>query len=148
MSKIGKLPVEIPQGVNVKVEESTIRVSGPKGDLKFSFRPEINVEVKDEKVTVSRKQENKFSKSLHGLTRSLVANMIKGVTDGHEKILELVGVGYKAIKQGEDLILNVGYSHPVTIKQVPGIQLETKDNKITIFLLCLSNIKFFQLILF
>ena len=132
MSKIGKQPIQIPQGVSIKIEDSTVNVSGPKGDISFQIRPEIEVGVNQEKIRVSRKSENKLAKSLHGLTRSVIANMVKGVTDGHQKILELVGVGYRAAKQGNDLVLSVGYSHPVIISQVNGIDLETKDNKIIV----------------
>ena len=132
MSKIGLQPVTIPDQVNVTVFDSQIKVSGPKGELVFKVRPEITVTVDQDKVNVGRKAESKFAKSLHGLTRSIIANMIKGVTEGHEKQLELVGVGYRAAKQGEDLILNVGYSHPVVVKQAVGIQMDTKDNKITV----------------
>lgn len=132
MSKIGKQPVQIPQGVTVKVEESTVNVTGPKGNISFVIRPEITVSVDDQTVKVARKDENKFSKSLHGLTRSVIANMIKGVTDGHQKILELVGVGYKAAKQGNELVLNVGYSHSVVIMPQDGIDLDTKENKIIV----------------
>src|SRR3990167_10052782 len=96
MSKIGKQPIIIPQGVRVNIVDSGVNVSGPKGELSFNFRPEIKVEVEDDKVKVMRKAENKFSKSLHGLTRSIIANMIKGVEEGHQKILEIVGVGYHA----------------------------------------------------
>ena len=132
MSKIGKQPVTVPQGVNITIDASNVSVSGPKGNLSFAFRPEVAIELKEDQIIVSRKFETKFAKSLHGLTRSVLANMVKGVTDGHEKTLELVGVGYKAAKQGDNLVLNVGYSHPVVIEQVPGVQLETKENKIIV----------------
>lgn len=132
MSKIGKQPIQIPQGVTIKVEDSTVNVSGPKGNISFQIRPEIEVGVDQEKIRVSRKSENKLSKSMHGLTRSVIANMVKGVTEGHQKILELVGVGYRAAKQGNDIILSVGYSHPVIISKVTGIDLETKENKIIV----------------
>lgn len=132
MSKIGKLPIEIPSGVTVLIESRHIKISGPKGDLEFNFRPELKVVSNDKEIKVSRIDDTKFVKSLHGLTRSLISNMIKGVVDGHSKVLELVGVGYKAVKQGDNLVLNVGYSHSVTINGVPGIQIETKENKITV----------------
>lgn len=132
MSKIGKQPVSIPQGVTVKVEKSTVNVSGPKGNISFVIRPEITVSVDEQTINVTRKAENKFSKSLHGLTRSVIANMITGVTDGHQKVLELVGVGYKAAKQGNDLVLNVGYSHPVVVIPTEGIDLDAKENKIIV----------------
>ena len=132
MSKIGNQPVLIPAGVSVTVEDSQVNISGPNGNLSFRFRPEVKVEVRSDKVIVSRKGENKFAKSLHGLTRSLIANMVKGVTDGHQKTLEIIGTGYRAAKQGENLTLNVGYSHPVIIQAVSGIQFETKENKIIV----------------
>lgn len=130
MSKIGKLPVSIPQGVEVNVLDGSVSVAGPKGNLSFLTRPEIKVEVQDGKVKVLRKNDTKFAKSLHGLTRSVIANMVKGVTEGHEKTLELTGVGYRAAKQGENLVLSVGFSHPVIVAETPGIQIETKENKI------------------
>jgi large subunit ribosomal protein L6 len=132
MSKIGKLPVSVPQGVSVDIADRLVNVTGPKGTLSFEFRPEVNVEVADNKVKVSRKNESKFAKSLHGLTRSIIANMVKGVTDGHEKTLEIVGVGYRAAKQGEDLVLNVGYSHPVVVSPLNGIKIDTQENKIIV----------------
>src|SRR3989344_4264974 len=116
MSKIGKLPVSIPEGVAVNVADNAVKVSGPKGELAFSFRSEIKVETDNNEIKVMRKNDSKFVKALHGLTRSLIANMMKGVTEGHNKQLELVGVGYRASKQGENLVLNVGYSHPVVIE--------------------------------
>lgn len=132
MSKIGKLPVLIPQGVTVNITDGEIEITGPKGNLKFLFRPEIKITVDQDQIQVTRKFETKFAKALHGLTRSVVANMVKGVLEGHEKTLELIGVGYRATKQGENLVLNVGYSHPVVINQLPGIQIDTKENKIIV----------------
>lgn len=132
MSKIGKLPVLIPEGVTVSVDGLQVNVTGPKGSLFFDVRPEVKVEVRDNIVNVARKNETKFAKSLHGLTRSVIANMVKGVTEGHEKTLEVIGVGYRAAKQGENLILNVGYSHPVIIMPLAGVALDTKENKIIV----------------
>lgn len=132
MSKIGKMPVQIPTGVTAAVVDHEVDISGPNGSLKFPFRPEINVAVVQDQIKVTRKAETKFAKSLHGLTRSIIANMVKGVTDGHEKVLEVIGVGYRASKQGENLVLNVGYSHDVVINQTPGIKIDTKENKIIV----------------
>ncbi|MBI3283144.1 50S ribosomal protein L6 [Candidatus Curtissbacteria bacterium] len=132
MSKIGKQPVQIQQGVIVSIVEGRVSVSGPKGELTITARPEVKVQVKEDKVTVTRKNETKFAKSLHGMTRSVIANMVKGVTVGHEKTLELVGVGYRAAKEGGNLVLSVGYSHPVVITEAPGIEIETKENKIIV----------------
>lgn len=132
MSKIGNLPVLIPSDVAFTKVDNQVKVSGPKGELTFSVHPQIWVEVENDKIKVMRKSETKFAKSLHGLTRSIIANMVKGVVDGHEKVLEVVGVGYKAVKQGDDLILNVGYSHPVVIAPLIGVQLDAKENKIIV----------------
>lgn len=132
MSKIGKLPITVPQDVTVSVDGSQVNVSGPKGNLFFDIRPEIKVDIAENVVLVTRKNETKFAKSLHGLTRSVVANMVKGVTEGHEKILEVIGVGYRAVKQGDNLVLNVGYSHPVVIIPLAGVAIDTKENKIVV----------------
>ena len=133
MSKIGKKPINIPSGVNIELTDSVITVSGTKGNLKFQIRTEITAKLQDANIIVERKSQSKFAKSLHGLTRSIIANMVIGVTEGHQKTLEIVGVGYRAAKQGEDLVLNMGYSHPVVIAKTEGIELEaTKDNKIIV----------------
>lgn len=132
MSKIGKQPVIIPGGVVVSARDSQVNISGPKGNLSFKFQPQIKVNVVEGKVKVTRRNDTKFGKSLHGLTRSIIANMIKGVTEGHQKVLELVGVGYRAAKQGENLILNIGFSHPVIVEPLPQIQIDVKENKIII----------------
>lgn len=132
MSKIGKLPIEIPENVTVNINGTEIKVSGPKGELSFTVRPQIKIEHQNQQIKVKRTNDTKFVKSLHGLTRSLIANMIKGVLEGHSKELELVGVGYRANIQGSNLVLSVGYSHPVIIESVPNIQLETRENKIIV----------------
>ncbi len=132
MSKIGKQPILIPERVKVNIIDSQVKVIGPGGELSFNLRPEITLEMTQDKIKVVRKSDSKFVKSLHGLTRSIIANMIKGVTEGHQKVLEVIGVGYRAAKQGEDLILNVGYSHPVKISEIPGVRIETKENKIIV----------------
>ena len=132
MSKIGKQPITIAQGVKVNIIDSQVEVSGPRGNLTLHFHPQVDVKIMDGKVVVNCKSESKFAKSLHGLTRSLIANMVKGVTDGHQKTLEIIGVGYRAAKQGENLVLNVGYSHPVIVTPLPGVQCEIKENKIIV----------------
>ena len=132
MSKIGKLPIPIPEDVTATIIDSQINVSGPKGNLSFQFRKEVRVEVDQGNIKVARKSENKFAKSVHGLTRSIIANMVKGASVGHQKVLEIVGVGYRAGMQGENLVLNVGYSHPVVVNPTPGVQIEIKENKIII----------------
>lgn len=124
MSRIGLRPIDIPDGVEAKVEENTVTVKGPKGELKSDMHVDMKIVVEDGKIIVTRPTDQKRHKSLHGLTRSLVANMVEGVTKGYEKSLEMVGVGYRAAKQGNNLVLNVGFSHPVNLEPAPGIEFE------------------------
>lgn len=128
MSRIGRQPVQIPEGVTVEIKGGEIKVKGPKGELKQRIRSEIKVEKKNNQILVSRKVENKLGRSLHGLIRTLIANMIKGVTEGWSKTLKLVGTGYRAKLEGEKLVLSVGFSHPVVVKPVEGLQFEVKGN--------------------
>ncbi len=125
MSRIGKKPIPIPAGVSVTVDGSTVRVKGPKGELTRAIRPEITVKVDDGVVTLERPSEQKQHRAYHGLTRALMANMVQGVTGGYRKSLDIVGVGYRAEKKGENLVLTVGYSHQVTYPQPPGITITT-----------------------
>jgi large subunit ribosomal protein L6 len=125
MSRIGKQPIELPQGVEVKVDGSVVRVKGPKGELEREIRPEVALEVKDGEVLVTRSSDAKQHRAYHGLTRALVANMVEGVTSGFRKALEIVGVGYRADKRGNALVLNVGYSHEVKYPEPDGITLST-----------------------
>jgi large subunit ribosomal protein L6 len=127
MSRIGKLPVKIPSGVTVDVRDHTLVVKGSKGELTRTVHPDMRVAVEQDEVVVRRPTESKLHRSLHGLTRTLVANMIDGVSKGYEKQLELVGVGYRAAKQGEDLVLTVGYSHPVRYAVPQGITIEVPE---------------------
>lgn len=124
MSRIGKMPVEIPDGVEVTIEDHTIKVKGPKGELTRKIHEAIEVKVEDGQIVVTRPSDEKFHKSLHGLTRTLIANMVEGVTKGYERTLEIRGVGYRASKQGNKLVLNVGYSHPVEVEAPAGIEFE------------------------
>lgn len=124
MSRIGRLPVAIPQGVDVKLEGATVTVKGPKGSLSQMIHQDMQVVVSDSEVAVARPSDEKKHKSLHGLTRSLIANMVEGVTQGFQRDLELIGVGYRAAVQGKKLVLNVGYSNPVEIEPEPGIEIE------------------------
>ena len=128
MSRIGNLPITIPAGVTVEVSGHHVTVSGPKGNLELKFAPEIKVEVLEGKIVVKRKNDLKKSRALHGLTRSLLVNMVLGVTDGWSKNLELVGVGFRAQVSGSKLTLNVGFSHPVEIEAPEGINFEVFDN--------------------
>jgi large subunit ribosomal protein L6 len=133
MSRVGKKPVEIPAGVTVTLNGNTVTVKGPKGELTRTFHADIEIKVEDNIVTVSRPTEGKLHRSLHGTTRAIIANMIEGVSKGFERNLELIGVGYRAQKQGNKLVLNVGYSHPVEIEPEQGLEIEVPANtKITI----------------
>lgn len=133
MSRIGKKPVEIPSGVTVTLNGHTVTVKGPKGELTRTFHSDIEIKVEDNVVNVSRPSDDKNHRSLHGTTRAIIANMIEGVSKGFERNLELIGVGYRAQKQGKKLVLNVGYSHPVEIEPEEGIEIEVPANtKITI----------------
>jgi large subunit ribosomal protein L6 len=125
MSRIGKQPIPIPANVNVSVDGSTVRVKGPKGEMVQTFRPEMKIALNEGVLTVERPTESKQDRALHGLTRALLANMVEGVTTGYRKALELVGVGYKAEKRGKNLILTVGYSHPVEFPEAPGLNITT-----------------------
>jgi len=133
MSRIGKKPIEIPQGVEVKFEDSQIIIKGPKGELKQEIHPMIKVEQKDKQIIVSVTDEgNKTQKSLWGLFGSLIKNMVEGVTEGFNKKLEVNGVGYKVALQGDKLILNVGYSHPVEYNIPKGIETGVDKNVISL----------------
>lgn len=128
MSRIGILPIEIPEKVDVKINGDKVTVKGPNGKLEKKIDPVIQIKIKDNEVIVDRGADDKHSRSLHGLTRSLIDSMIQGVTEGFQKKLEMVGVGYNAKVQGKNLILEAGYSHPVTIEAEDNIQFEVEKN--------------------
>ncbi|WP_282174123.1 50S ribosomal protein L6 [Cytobacillus firmus] len=128
MSRIGKKPIEIPTGVTVTNDNNTVTVKGPKGELTRSFNQDIEIKVEDNVINVSRPSDAKEHRALHGTTRALLANMAEGVSKGFERGLELIGVGYRAQKQGKKLVLNVGYSHPVEIEPEEGIEVEVPSN--------------------
>ena len=124
MSRVGQAPIPVPSGVQVSVTGQTITVNGPKGELQRSFPEEISVEKTDEEIRVARSRESREVRALHGLFRSLIANMVQGVTEGYEKRLEIHGVGYRAQKQGNDLEFAVGFSHPVKKAAPAGIEFD------------------------
>ncbi|MCL4390383.1 MAG: 50S ribosomal protein L6 [Patescibacteria group bacterium] len=128
MSRIGKKPIKIPEGVKVDVNKTVVTVTGPKGTLSFTFRPEMEIKVEGGNVLVNRVAETPKAKALHGLSRTLAENMIMGVSQGWNKGLELVGVGYRAAVEGTTLVLNVGFSHPVKFPAPAGITFEVTDN--------------------
>jgi large subunit ribosomal protein L6 len=128
MSRIGKKPVEIPNGVSIEIKGNQITVKGPKGELVKQLHSEVLVKVQENEIIVERPSDSKLHRALHGTTRSIVNNMVEGVTKGYEKGLELIGVGYRATKSGSKLVLNVGYSHPVEIEPEDGIEIEVPAN--------------------
>ena len=133
MSRIGKKPITIPAGVDVKLNGSEVTVKGPKGELKNTFNSAMNIAVEGNEIVVTRPSDAKEHRSLHGLTRTLIANMVEGVTNGYTKELEVNGVGYRAQKQGKNLVMNLGFSHQVIVEEIPGITIEVPaPNKIVI----------------
>ncbi|MBZ5216926.1 50S ribosomal protein L6 [Bacillus paralicheniformis] len=124
MSRVGKKLLEIPSGVTVTLNDNTVTVKGPKGELTRTFHPDMKIKIEDNVLTVERPSDNKDHRALHGTTRSIIGNMVEGVSKGFERGLELVGVGYRASKSGNKLVLNVGYSHPVEIVPENGIEIE------------------------
>ena len=128
MSRIGKMPITIPSGVKVNIDGNTVTVSGPKGELSRSLPEEININMEGDIIEVTRPSDSTRHRSFHGLTRSLVANMVEGVSKGFEKTLEIVGVGYRAEKIGNNLTLRIGYSHTVEVIPLPGTELNVEGN--------------------
>ena len=134
MSRIGRMPITVPAGVDVKIGEgNVVTVKGPKGELTQALRPEMIVTMEDGHIHVARPSEDKLHRSLHGLTRSLLNDMVVGVTQGFQKELEINGVGYRASKEGNKLVMNLGYSHLVTVEETDGITIEVPaQNKVVI----------------
>lgn len=129
MSRIGLKPITIPAGVEINLDEKNYMVvKGPKGQLEQQLDRDMSITIEENILTVSRPTDNKRHKSIHGLTRTLVSNMLEGVTKGYEKVLEIVGVGYRAAKQGNKLVLNLGFSHPVEMEDPQGIETEVPAN--------------------
>ena len=133
MSRIGRMPVAVPAGVEVKNDNNLITVKGPKGELTKQFSTELGIEVAEGVINVTRPSDDKKHRSLHGLTRTLIANMVEGVTNGYSKTLEIEGVGYRAAKQGTKVTLSLGYSHPVVIEETDTIKLDVpQPNKVVV----------------
>ncbi|MFD2043162.1 50S ribosomal protein L6 [Ornithinibacillus salinisoli] len=128
MSRIGLKPIEIPDGVEVKLDGVTVTVKGPKGELTRNFHSDIKIIIEGNTITLERPSDHKEHRSLHGTTRSLIANMVEGVSKGFEKQLEIIGVGYRAQKQGNKVTVNAGYSHPVELDPIEGIEIEVPKN--------------------
>ena len=133
MSRIGRKPIPVPAGVDVKIADGVVTVKGAKGTLTQKIHPNMTVTLENGEVLVTRPNDEKENRALHGLTRSLIANMVTGVTQGFQKELEVNGVGYRVQKQGKDLVMNLGYSHQVIVSEIPGITIEAPSaNKIII----------------
>ncbi len=125
MSRIGKKPITVPKGVTVSLNGQVVKVKGPKGELETKVHQNISVEMKDSEITVKRPNDFKENKALHGLSRALIQNMINGVTNAYSKTLDIVGVGYRAEMKGQNLLLNIGYSHPIYFMPPDGVTLQT-----------------------
>jgi len=128
LSRIGRKPIPLPDGVQVEVQYGGVKVTGPKGTIEQKYHPEVLVKVEDGEVLVERQSDNKFHHALHGLTRSLIANAVTGVSEGFTRSLEIMGVGYRVAEAGNGIILNVGYSHPVEIHPEDGVTMEVEGN--------------------
>ena len=133
MSRIGRKPINIPAGVEVKTDNGVVTVKGPKGELSYAYNQNMTVEVKGAEILVSRPNDKKENRSLHGMTRTLIHNMVIGVTEGYKKELDVNGVGYRVQKQGKDLVMNLGFSHQVIVSETDGITVEVPNpNKIVV----------------
>ena len=135
MSRIGKNPVQVPAGVTVTINGNTVSVKGPKGELTQTFHPNMTVALVDNQIVVTRPNDLKLNRALHGLTRSLLSNMVTGVTTGYEKQLEILGVGYRAAVAGSKLTLNLGFSHPIEFNAPKGITIEIDKDKKNILII-------------
>jgi len=130
MSRIGKMPITIPKEVKVELNNNKIKVSGERGTLEKNIHPGIQVKIEEDNIYVSRPSDSKFHRSLHGLSRALINNMVKGVSSGFEKILEIRGVGYRAVLEDGKMVIQIGYSHPISIEPPKGIEFELEKQKI------------------
>ncbi|MFO7447623.1 MAG: 50S ribosomal protein L6 [Ignavibacteriaceae bacterium] len=125
MSRIGKKPITVPKGVTITRNGNALKVKGPKGELENQFHANITIDVKDDEIVVTRPDDTKVNKALHGLTRALIQNMVNGVTEAYSKTLDIVGVGYRAELKGKNLLINIGYSHPIYFMPPDGVTLQT-----------------------
>ena len=133
MSRIGKKPVDVPAGVTVSIDGTTVKVKGPKGELTRTFNKDMIIKQEGAQIIVERPDDSKLHRSLHGLTRTLVHNMVEGVTNGFSKSLDIEGIGYRAQKQGKNLVMNLGYSHQVIVPEIDGITIDVPaQNKVVV----------------
>ncbi len=130
MSRIGKMPITIPKEVKVELNNNKIKVSGERGTLEINIHPDIQVKIEEDKIYISRPSDGRFHRSLHGLSRALINNMVKGVSSGFEKILEIQGVGYRAVLEDGKMVIQIGYSRPISIEPPKGIEFEVEKQKI------------------
>ena len=130
MSRIGKMPITIPKEVKVELNNNKIKVSGERGTLEINIHPDIQVKIEEDKIYISRPSDGRFHRSLHGLSRALINNMVKGVSSGFEKILEIQGVGYRAVFEDGKMVIQIGYSHHISIEPPKGIEFEVEKQKI------------------
>jgi len=128
MSRVGRMPITVPAGVRVSIDGDDVTVRGPKGELRRSFHPDLSIGLANSTLTVTRPSDSRLHRSLHGLTRSLLANMVQGVSQGFESALDIVGVGYRAEQAGDEVVLRVGFSHQVQVKPLPGVSLTVEGN--------------------
>lgn len=124
MSRIGRLPIEVPSGVDIKIDGSYVKVKGPKGEMEWTFSPDISIKQEGSMIVIERPTDQPIHRALHGTTRALIHNMVIGVSKGFERILEIEGVGYRAEMDGKNLVLNVGFSHPVVVEPPEGISFD------------------------
>lgn len=134
MSRVGKKPIAIPQGIDVEVKQDVIRVKGPKGELNYTFPEGVKIAVSDGKIIIERDNDSKTNRALHGLARSLVSNMVNGVSQGYTKVLEIIGIGYRAQMKGGKLSFTLGYSHPIEFELPEGIKAAVDEKQTTITL--------------
>jgi len=126
MSRVGRMPIPVPDGVAVNIDQNEVTVTGPKGELSRSFHPDMSISLDNGVLTVTRPSDGRIHRSLHGLTRKLLANMVEGVSSGFEKGLEIVGVGYRAEKAGDKVVMRIGFSHQVEVSPLPGVSLDVE----------------------
>ncbi|MCL4491691.1 MAG: 50S ribosomal protein L6 [Nitrospirae bacterium] len=139
MSRVGKKPIEKPQGVKAEVKQSVIEVKGPKGELSYTFPEGIKVSISDDKIFVERGSDSKVDRALHGLARSLISNMVSGVSQGYTKVLEITGVGYRAQVKGNKINFTLGYSHPIEFELPAGVTAKIDEKQTTITLNCIDK---------
>ncbi len=139
MSRIGKQPIELPPNVNVDISNDTVKVKGPKGELSYTLPEGVTVVKTDSRIIVERTSDSKVAKALHGLARSLISNMVNGVSSGYEKVLEITGIGYRAQVKGNKIIFTLGYSHPIEYELPTGVSAKVDEKQTTITLSCIDK---------